>query len=185
MTANAGTPRGLEGVVAARTRMSHVDGVNGVLIIGGYSVEELAAHAGLEAAAHLLWRGRLPDRVELRELTSQMAEMRQLSPLTLDVLHAAKSAPPIDALRMGCATLSLGPRRSKRDYARCGFFRGNAIDGMLSDNRGGACANRARKRSDSAARGFAAGRKFSLHGARTRSGSGCRESAGRLLGHRD
>ena len=54
MTANAGTPRGLEGVVAARTRMSHVDGVNGVLIIGGYSVEELAAHAGLEAAAHLL-----------------------------------------------------------------------------------------------------------------------------------
>ena len=64
MTANAGTPRGLEGVVAARTRMSHVDGLNGVLIIGGYSVEELAAHAGLEAAAHLLWRGRLPDRVE-------------------------------------------------------------------------------------------------------------------------
>ena len=108
MTATAGTPRGLEGVVAARTRMSHVDGVNGVLIIGGYSVEELAAHAGLEAAAHLLWRGRLPDRVELREMVSQMAELRQLAPLTLDVLHAAKSAPPIDALRMACATLSLG-----------------------------------------------------------------------------
>jgi len=108
MTANAGTPRGLEGVVAARTRMSHVDGVNGVLIIGGYAVEELAAHAGLEAAAHLLWRGRLSDRVELRELVSQMAELRQLAPLTLDVLHAAKSAPPIDALRMACATLSLG-----------------------------------------------------------------------------
>jgi citrate synthase len=108
MTANAGTPRGLEGVVAARTRMSHVDGLNGVLIIGGYSVEELAAHAGLEAAAHLLWRGRLPDRVELRELVAQMADLRQLAPLTLDVLQAAKSAPPIDALRMACATLSLG-----------------------------------------------------------------------------
>jgi citrate synthase len=93
--------------VAAQTRLSHVDGQNGVLIIGGYSVEELASHAGLEAAAHLLWRGRLPDRVELRELVSQMARLRQLKPLTIEVLRAAKSAPPIDALRMACATLSL------------------------------------------------------------------------------
>jgi citrate synthase len=101
-------PRGLEGIVAAQTRMSHVDGQNGVLIIAGYSVEDLASHATFEAAAHLLWRGRLPDRVELRELTQQMAVLRQLSPLTIEVLRAAKSAPPIDALRMGCSTLSLG-----------------------------------------------------------------------------
>jgi citrate synthase len=107
MAANSGAPRGLEGVVAAQTRMSHVDGQNGVLIIGGYTVEELAAHAGFEAAAHLLWRGRLPDKVELRELTDQMAGLRHLGPLTLDVIRAAKSAPPIDALRMACATLSL------------------------------------------------------------------------------
>ena len=107
MTPNAGAPRGLEGVVAAQTRMSHVDGQNGVLIIGGYSVEDLATHAGFEAAAHLLWRGRLPDRVELRELMAQMAKLRQLAPLTIEVLRAAKSAPPIDALRMACATLSL------------------------------------------------------------------------------
>ena len=108
MATNTGASRGLEGVVAAQTRMSHVDGQNGVLLIGGYSVEDLASHATFEAAAHLLWRGRLPDRVELRELTQQMAGLRQLSPLTLDVLRAAKSAPPIDAMRMGCATLSLG-----------------------------------------------------------------------------
>jgi citrate synthase len=108
MSANAGASRGLDGVVAAQTRMSHVDGQNGVLIIGGYSVEDLAGHAGLEAAAHLLWRGRLPDRVELRELTQQMAGLRQLAPLTVEILRAAKSAPPIDALRMACATLSLG-----------------------------------------------------------------------------
>jgi citrate synthase len=107
MAPNAGAPRGLEGVVAAQTRMSHVDGQNGVLIIGGYTVEELATHAGFEAAAHLLWRGRLPDKVELRELVEQMAGLRHLGPLTLDVLRAAKSAPPIDALRMACATLSL------------------------------------------------------------------------------
>jgi citrate synthase len=94
--------------VAAQTRLSHVDGQNGVLIIGGYAVEDLAGHVGFEDAAHLLWRGRLPDKVELRDLSAKMSALRQIAPLTLDVLRAAKTAPPIDALRMGCATLSLG-----------------------------------------------------------------------------
>jgi len=103
-----GAPRGLEGVVAAQTRLSHVDGKNGVLIVGGYQIEDLAGHVGFEEAAHLLWKGRLPDRAELAKLSAQMAELRELHPLALDVLRAAKSAPPIDALRMVCATLSLG-----------------------------------------------------------------------------
>jgi citrate synthase len=108
MSPNAGAPRGLDGVVAAQTRLSHVDGQNGVLIIGGYHVEDLAGYVGFEDAAHLLWRGRLPDKVELRDLSARMSALRQISPLTLDVLRSAKKAPPIDALRMGCATLSLG-----------------------------------------------------------------------------
>ncbi|PYO90588.1 MAG: citrate synthase/methylcitrate synthase, partial [Gemmatimonadetes bacterium] len=36
------TPRGLDGVVAAQTRLSHVDGQAGELIIGGYQLKELA-----------------------------------------------------------------------------------------------------------------------------------------------
>jgi citrate synthase len=99
---------GLEGVVAARTRLSHVDGQNGVLIVGGYEIEDLAGHVGFEGAAHLLWRGHLPDRGELAKLSAEMAGLRELPPLTLEVLRAAKSAPPIDALRMACATLSVG-----------------------------------------------------------------------------
>lgn len=99
---------GLEGVVAARTRLSHVDGQNGVLIVGGYEIEDLAGHVGFEGAAHLLWRGHLPDRAELAKLSAEMALLRELPQLTLEVLRAAKSAPPIDALRMACATLSLG-----------------------------------------------------------------------------
>ncbi len=106
MTSNVGG--GLEGVVAARTRLSHVDGQNGVLIVGGYQIEDLAGHVGFEGAAHLLWRGHLPDRAELAKLSAEMAMLRELPPLTLEVLSAAKSAPPIDALRMACATLSLG-----------------------------------------------------------------------------
>ena len=92
-----GAPRGLEGVVAAQTRLSHVDGKNGVLIVGGYTIEEFAGHVGFEAAAHLLWRGHLPDRAELTKLSSQMAELRELPALTLEVIRGAAAAPPRSA----------------------------------------------------------------------------------------
>ena len=50
---------GLEGVIAAETRLSRVDGQRGELIIGGYPVEELAVKATYEEVAYLLWHGRL------------------------------------------------------------------------------------------------------------------------------
>ena len=103
----AGAPKGLEGIVAAQTRLSHVDGQNGVLIVGGYQIEDLAGHVTFEEAAYLLWRGRLPEREELVKLSAEMAGQRALPKLALEVLRAAKTAPPIDALRMACATLSL------------------------------------------------------------------------------
>ena len=42
---------GLDGVVAVETRLSQVDGQNGVLIIGGYELEELAGRITFEEAA--------------------------------------------------------------------------------------------------------------------------------------
>ncbi len=100
-------PRGLDGVVAAQTRLSHVDGLAGELIIGGYALDEIAGRVTFEEAAHLLWKGALPNREQLRELSSQMARLRKLPELTLEVVRAAAKAPPIDVLRMACATLSL------------------------------------------------------------------------------
>ena len=109
MSTNApGKPRGLEGVVAAETRLSHVDGQNGVLIVSGYSIEDLAAHATFEEVAHLLWRGHLPSAAELSTLSQRIAQQRELPPVALEVLRNASQAPPIDALRMASATLSLG-----------------------------------------------------------------------------
>ncbi|MEQ1832137.1 MAG: citrate synthase/methylcitrate synthase [Candidatus Eisenbacteria bacterium] len=102
-------PRGLDGVVAAQTRMSHVDGQNGVLIIGGYELKELAGKVTFEEAAFLLWKGRLPSADEREELTRAIAQQRALPESTLDMVRdaAKKGAPPIDTLRMACATLSL------------------------------------------------------------------------------
>ena len=45
---------GLEGIVAARTELSDVDGQKGILTIRGYDIEELAGQISLEEAAYLL-----------------------------------------------------------------------------------------------------------------------------------
>lgn len=98
---------GLDGVVAAQTRLSHVDGQAGQLIIGGYQLNDLAGRVSFEEAAHLLWRGALPAPAELGTLRREIAERRALPDETLRVVRAAAKSPPIDALRMACATMSL------------------------------------------------------------------------------
>lgn len=99
--------RNLDGIVAASTRLSHVDGQAGQLIIAGYALEELAGRVTFEELAHLLWTGSLPSRQELAQISREMAGLRPLPPKTLELVRAAAAAPPIDALRMACATLSL------------------------------------------------------------------------------
>ena len=99
--------RGLDGVVAGQTRLSHVDGLAGQLIIGGYELTELAGRVSFEEAAHLLWRGALPGTEELEELRRDLAALRPVPAQTIRVVRGAAQAPPIDALRMACATLSL------------------------------------------------------------------------------
>ncbi len=104
--------RGLDGVVAAQTRLSHVDGAKGELVIAGYLLDRLANHVGFEDVAHLLWRGSLPSAGE-RDANSRrsLASRRTLPAETLHVLRAAARVAPIDALRMACATMSLDRER--------------------------------------------------------------------------
>ena len=52
---------GLEGIIAATTRLSDVDGERGELTIAGYDVAELAAEATFEETTWLLWHGELPS----------------------------------------------------------------------------------------------------------------------------
>jgi len=99
--------RNLDGVVAASTRLSLVDGQAGQLTIAGYPLEELAGRVIFESLAHLLWTGRLLSPAELAEASREMARLRALPQKTLDLVRAAASVPPIDALRMACSTLSL------------------------------------------------------------------------------
>lgn len=100
---------GLDGVVAAETRISGVDGQAGELVIGGFAVEELAPQAVFEEVAYLLWQDALPTAAQAAEFTRAWTQCRTLPQITLDMLHAAAAQKtlPMDALRMAASTLSL------------------------------------------------------------------------------
>jgi len=69
---------GLDGVVAAETELSLVDGTKGHLVYRGYWAKELALHCTFEEVAHLLWYGKLPDREELGFIQNQLKQHRTL-----------------------------------------------------------------------------------------------------------
>src|SRR5215813_10186380 len=100
---------GLEGVVAATTCLSHVDGEAGELVIAGFPVGELAAHATFEETTWLLWHGDLPTADELDGFRAELAARRALNPTTLAVLRECARAriDAMDALRMALGTVSL------------------------------------------------------------------------------
>ncbi|MFN8469184.1 MAG: citrate/2-methylcitrate synthase [Caldilineaceae bacterium] len=100
---------GLEGVIAAQTRLSHVDGQKGQLIVGGYPIEDLAPNATFEEVIYLLWHDRLPNAAELSAWREELAAWRPLPEATVDLLRAAaaEARPPMDVLRMAASTLDL------------------------------------------------------------------------------
>jgi len=100
---------GLEGVVAASTRLSLVDGERGELIIAGFPVGELAEHATFEETTWLLWHGELPSARQLDEFRSELARQRTLAPATLALVRecATGAVDGMDALRIAAGTISL------------------------------------------------------------------------------
>jgi citrate synthase len=144
-------PRGLEGVVAVRTRLSQVDGKRGVLIVSGYPVEELAGKVTFEDAAYLLWNGRLPNRSEAEVVHHEIAALRPIPDITVAlVVEAAKrGVPAMDALRMACSTLSLDFRDADAIRSRCRHGEREDAACALSDHRCGVRSKPSRGRSRS------------------------------------
>lgn len=100
MNALTANPIGLDGVVAAATRLSMVDGEDGVLVIGGLRAADLVAEHDFEGAAARLWalasetppQGRFgPWRVAAAETALRTwPVVERLSPM--DRLRAALAA---------------------------------------------------------------------------------------------
>ena len=94
-----GTADGLEGVVAAATRLSMVDGERGELIIAGHRLEQLSAWP-FEQVVSELWKAAGVDCSGL--------SVAPIAPATLALLEAAaaRRTDPMDALRMAIGTLA-------------------------------------------------------------------------------
>jgi citrate synthase len=102
---------GLEGIVAATTRLSDVDGERGELVIAGYQIGELAQRATFEETTWLLWHGDLPTAAQLNAFRSALAAERDVPPATIALLRECISGgvDPMDALRIAAGTISMMP----------------------------------------------------------------------------
>ena len=110
---------GLDGVVAAETRLSAVDGEAGELVIAGFPLEELASRATFEEVVYLLWHDALPRSGELASFREELAARRALPGATVELLRAAaaEDVPAMDALRMAAGRVSLGGVEDPREEA--------------------------------------------------------------------
>ncbi len=91
---------GLEGIVAAQTEISLVDGANGQLVYRGYVIADLAEDISFEEVAHLFWYGSLPSRAQLDGLAAQLSSVRTLTPPAMTALDALPTnSDPMDVLR--------------------------------------------------------------------------------------
>ena len=106
MNAPVTATKGLEGVVAATTRLSDVRGDIGELIYCGYDINELAGKVSYEEVVHLLHRNHLPNRHELNDLKARLAAARDLPDGVIKIIKTLpKSTPPMHAIRTAISAL--------------------------------------------------------------------------------
>ncbi len=104
MTSNIN--KGLEGVIAAASRLSDVQGDVGVLIYNGYNINELAGKATFEEVIHLLHHGHLPNHKELAEFKTALVAERELPDNVIDLIQKMpKRATPMHVIRTTISAL--------------------------------------------------------------------------------
>ena len=98
--------KGLDGIIAAHTRLSDVRGDIGQLIYCGYDIDELAGKVTFEEVVHLLFYNRLPNTAELAELKSTLAGYREIPQGVADLItRLPKDTGPMHAIRTGVSAL--------------------------------------------------------------------------------
>src|SRR5262245_32964721 len=99
-------PIGLDGVPAAETVLSHVDGERGELIIAGERIADLAATSNFEAVTARLWGGATGREVSEAEVGSSLGTARQRAFARLpELLAASRGMSVIDGYRAAIAAL--------------------------------------------------------------------------------
>lgn len=100
--------KGLEGVVAAETQMSYIDGERGVLEYVGIEIDALARNSTFEETVFLLWNLRLPKKAELEELSKRIrSSYEPPAEIRAYIQTLPKSAEPMHVLRTLVSALAM------------------------------------------------------------------------------
>jgi citrate synthase len=119
--------RGLEGVVAAETRLCDLDGAHGRLAYVGYDIADLAGQATFEETAYLLWHGELPSQRQLDAFVAELAAARDIPRALVETFRLMpRDTDPMRALQAAVAVLGMhdpdaaqgGPTANRRKAAR-------------------------------------------------------------------
>lgn len=106
--------RGLEGVVAAQSSLSLVDGEKGQLYYRGIPIGELTEHSHYEEVVYLLWYGKLPTATELEEFDVKLKSKRVFSDKIIPIFKAfPTTAHPMSILRTMASVSGLFDGRSQ------------------------------------------------------------------------
>ncbi len=99
---------GLEGIPAAQSSISYVDGKQGILEYRGIRVEELAQKSTFLETTYLLIWGKLPTREQLKEFETDILYHRRIKYRIRDMMKCfPETGHPMDALQTSAAALGL------------------------------------------------------------------------------
>ncbi|HKJ96650.1 MAG TPA: citrate/2-methylcitrate synthase, partial [Thermoplasmataceae archaeon] len=92
--------RGLEGIIAAETKIGYVDGLNGKLVYRGYDINVLAEQSNYEEVSYLLLKGHLPSKDEYDQYVAGLKKSMDLEKDEYDLIsQVSKTSHPMSTLR--------------------------------------------------------------------------------------
>ncbi len=113
---------GLEGIPAAQSNISNVDGLHGVLEYRGIRIEKLAERSTFLETAYLLIWDELPSAQELAQFEHEVCHHRRIKYRIRDMMKCfPESGHPMDALQASAAALGLF--YSQRDLHNPSYIR--------------------------------------------------------------
>ena len=123
---------GLEGVVAARTGLSYVDGERGALSYLGIPIQELIEHSSFEEVTYLLFFRKLPTRAELNSFSKELASLRTLPDEILNFLNEfPRSSHPMAMLRTMVSALALFDPQADASSREANLQKGKRLVAVL------------------------------------------------------
>ena len=98
---------GLEGIIAAESKICWIDGDAGILSYQGFDIRTLGDNASFEEVVFLLWNGRLPKQAELDELKTGLVAHRVIPAQVEAFLKSVPKSLPMAVLRTAVSMLGV------------------------------------------------------------------------------